>query len=248
MDPTTPTCEWIRGLPRDYRAAEPALARLEHFHLGGRGLLEQAFAAIEPPPGDCLELACGVGGVGRFLLSRFAQVRSVQGGDIDPRTLAIANALNRHFELPYPVGLSDARELRSVSADWVLVSHLLPFVGLEFLPQLARAAAKKPVLLIEPVRLGCFAYPQIWADDASVDRLVEPSALRARLHQAGFRVQHMVDLGHALAAPVFYHALAGVPSLAEVAGLTDFARRARNGRDAVAAGQLSVVAVLACAD
>ncbi|MGB0957421.1 MAG: class I SAM-dependent methyltransferase [Litorivicinus sp.] len=222
------------------------MSRLEHFHLGGRAVLDAAFAQ-GVPSGRCLELASGVGGVGRYLLSRFTEVSAIAGQDLDPAMVRLAGALNRHFGVNYSLSQGNAEHLAQVDADWVLVSHLLPFVGPDFLPRLARVSGAKPVVFIEPVRLAPYAYPQVWARDAASDRLLSPDSLVARLTAAGFAVADVQDLAESLAQPLPTAAATGVPSLAEVSGLDQFAQRVANGRDGVRQGQLSALRILATA-
>lgn len=230
-------------LPARYLDARAQLAQLEHYHLGGEALLQAAFSAIEPPQGRCLELAAGVGGVGRYLLSMHSQVSSVEGLDLDADLVALNNQLNHHFDLDYRCHVRDVLGPIDPSHDWVLVSHLLPFLAN---PQAAlthwfSSRAPGGYVFIEPVRQGVMDYPQVWADAPEQDRLLTEEALLAHIEQAGGLIVERIDLTRTVAAELADPQPGQGPRLVDHIKRGQMVDRIRNARRAVLDGALGIV-------
>lgn len=236
------TFDWLQHCPT-HAAAEERLAGLEHFHLGGEAVLEEAVTRLGlPTRRTVIELGCGLGGVGRFLLRRNPEL-NISGYDTDERLCSINRRINRHLGLEqYRVHQGNLFEAEIPARSSIVVSHIVLIVGLESLRAFLLDKPMDEIWLLEPVRLGAYAYPQIWALSADTDLLTSREAMENCWSNMGFRCEAQADIGSIASN---YRAPRGdgdIPSLGEIAPVADFAEKARNGKTALRQRAVSLMA------
>lgn len=225
---------WLQHCPRQHADAEEKLAGLEHFHLGGKAVLEAAVGQLGLPSGTAMvELGCGPGGVGRFLLRRNPDMK-ITGYDTDARLCAINRTLNRHLGLEqYRICQRSLFEAEIPAGASVIISHIALIVGIEPLSVFLQDKPMAELWLLEPIRTGEYAYPQIWAQSRQADLLESRETLEKNWARTGFRCIAKADLGTAASRYQPPTPDADIPSLAEIAPVSDFRQKVRNGKAAL---------------
>lgn len=225
--------DWLLDC-HSHAIAEERLAGLEHFHLGGKAVLETAAERLGLPTGkNVIELGCGLGGVGRFLLRRKPELR-IMGYDTNENLCAINQMLNRHLGLDqYQIRQRDLFEAEIPAGASVVLSHIALIVGVRPMCAFLQDKPVSELWLLEPIRLGEYTYPQIWAQSAEADLLESRETLEAHWAGMGFCCEAEADLSSVACHYQPPKHDASMPSLAEIVPVADFMEKAHNGRVAL---------------
>jgi sarcosine/dimethylglycine N-methyltransferase len=236
------------GLPLD--DLSPAdLAPLEDFHTMGRVATHQLVDLLDIS-GDnhVLDAGSGIGGTARFVAAS-CECR-VTAIDVTEEYCETARWLNRLVGLNDRISVrqADATSLPFIDAafDVVLSQHVQMNVA-----DKARLYAQARRVLVDAGRLalwditrgdaGELVFPLPWADHPAQSHLATPDQLRAAIVEAGFVIDHWVDLTEQ-AATLMQALLALPPNPLGLHTFVDnFETKATNLTAAIADGRLRVI-------
>lgn len=241
---------------KDPRNLTPAdLGALEDFHTMGRIATRQLADLARITGQDrVLDAGAGIGGTSRFLAATYGcQVTAV---DLTQEYCQTARWLNELTGLDGKIAVrqGDVTDLPFAGAafDVVVSQHVQMNV-----PDKARLYAEARRVLAAGGRLaiwditaaepGQLGYPLPWADQPELSHLVPAARLRAAIESAGFVIGHWADLT-AEAVTLMQAVLSRPPApLGLQAFVPDFAAKAANLTQGLAAGHLRAVLAVALA-
>jgi SAM-dependent methyltransferase len=231
------------------------LGALEDFHTMGRIATGQLAEVAGITGRDrVLDAGAGIGGTARFLAAQYGcQVTAI---DLTSEYCETARWLNELTGLDGKITVrqGDVTSLPFADAafDVVTSQHVQMNVA-----DKARLYAEARRVLVTGGRLaiwdvtagapGEIRYPLPWADQPGRSHLVSAPQLRAAIEGAGFAVDHWADLTGP-AVTLMRAVLSGPPApLGLHAFVPDFATKAANFVEALAAGRLHVIQAVAVA-
>lgn len=237
-----------------------ALAPYDELHAMGKAGTDGLAALAEVTAADrVVDLGCGTGGPARRLAARFgARVHGIdrhRGWIAAARHLTVACGLQDRVSLA--VGnVCDTDGTKAGRFTLVWTQH----VGMAVADKRAFFATARRLVapggrlaLFDVLRTGADspdpAFPVPWADRAADSHLIDAETLTRGLATAGFRVRLWQDVGaEALARIEAALARPGLVTADDGPALTvgpDWPERARNLRDGMAAGHLTLVRLVA---
>jgi SAM-dependent methyltransferase len=241
---------------RDISHLAPAdLGALEDFHTMGRIATGQLAEMAGITGRDrVLDAGAGIGGTARFLAAQYGcQVTAI---DLTSEYCETARWLNELTGLDGKITVrqGDVTSLPFADAafDVVTSQHVQMNVAdkARLYAEARRALVTGGRLAIWDVTAGApgdIRYPLPWADQPGRSHLVSSAQLRAAIEGAGFAVDHWADLTGP-AVTLMQAVLSGPPApLGLHAFVPDFATKAANLVEALAAGRLHVIQSVAVA-
>lgn len=177
------------------------LVPVDHFHtLGPLATMALAEATGFRGGEEVLDVGCGLGGPARTLAGRYGC--RLTGIDVTPEYCRVAAELNRRVGLQDRIVIQEANALalpfgdRTFDVVWTMHVTMNIEDKTTLYDQLARVLKQDGKLAFFDVigGEGDVHYPVPWADDPSINHLVDESQLRLLLSTAGFHVHLWEDV------------------------------------------------------
>ncbi len=172
------------------------LSPVDEFHIGGREASEHFIDQLAISEDDrVLDVGCGIGGVSRFVASRYGC--RVTGVDLTPEFVETAKEMNGWVGLDERISVYRGNALEIPLRDGEYDVAMMLHVGMNIddkralfteVARLLKERGRFGIYDVMRVGDGDIGYPVPWAATAELNAATTPQAYRQALEAAGFEV------------------------------------------------------------